>query len=112
MAVFDWAETNATSLSAEARVRTMVLGDGYEQRAPDGLNPVRQTWQLSFEGSDNAAADAMVAFWHTHAGAAAFDWTPLWAATPIRVVCAAWSRAPATADTSDLSATFRQVFEP
>lgn len=112
MAVFDWAETNATSMSAAARVRALSLGDGYEQRSPDGLNPVRQVWSLSFEGCDNAVANDIDAFLRTHAGATAFDWTPPYATTALRFTCASWGRALATQSTCNMTAEFRQVFEP
>lgn len=116
MAVFDWTESASTALTEEPRISRTRYGDGYEERAPDGLNPIRQMWSLQFRAVDRQAADDIVAFFRARVGVQgleAFDWTPLWATVPIRVVCRSWSRTQAEVYTeSDINATFEQVFEP
>lgn len=116
MAVFDWVESPGTSLTEQPRASRTSYGDGYEERAPDGLNPIRQTWSLQFRSTEKAVGDAIVAFFRarlTPAGYEAFDWTPLWSTTAIRVVCETWQRSQTDVHgETDISATFRQVFEP
>lgn len=113
MAVWVWVESPGTAVEDEPRVRSSRFGDGYEQRAPDGLNPLAQSWPLVFSGVDNAVADDMVAFLRAHGGAEAFDYTPLWETQPVRVICRKWRRThSATWGESDLSATFERVYEP
>lgn len=47
---FVWApEVDATGDVSFAELRAR-FGDGYEQRAPDGINTERQTWPLTFKG--------------------------------------------------------------
>jgi phage-related protein len=116
MAVFDWVESPGTQLSEEPVISSTRFGDGYEERAPAGLNPVRQEWNLQFRAIDSEVADAIVAFLRARVSATlgleAFDWTPLWATTAIRVTCKAWNRShDETPGESTVVATFRQVFE-
>lgn len=114
MPSFDWAETTA-ELTEEPRVASTQYGDGYRQTAPDGLNPVRQVWALTFKGMDsetgNAVRDFLRARVNATTGLEPFDWVPVWATTPLRVTCKTWRRSMADAyGFSDISATFEQEF--
>lgn len=117
MAVFDWVESGGTALTEEPRFAETSFGDGYKERAPDGLNPITQRWQVQFRGIDHQAADDIVAFFRARvspiSGFEAFDWTPLWHTEEIRVVCKSWNR---TSDndpnTCSVVAAFEQVHEP
>lgn len=115
MAVFDWAETTL-ALSEEPRVAATRFGDGYEERGPDGLNPVRQVWTLTFRQVEDKVATDIVAFLRarvTALGVDAFDWHPPWNnGNAIRVTCRGWNRSrQGDFFTSDIDATFRQEFE-
>lgn len=114
--VFDWVESAGTSLTMQPRFGATQFGDGYEERAPDGLNPLKQRWSLQFRAVENAVADAITAFFSARVGGLGlegFDWTPLWSTTPIRVVCREWTRSqPDQAGESDIAAVFEQVIEP
>lgn len=110
--VFDWAESDRTSLDEEPRVKKAKFGDGYEQRQADGINSTAQIWSLSFEEVDDSIADVIIAFWRTHGGVDSFDWTPKWATSPIRVVCPRWGRTIAGVGLSNMTARFEEVFEP
>jgi phage-related protein len=113
MATFTWAESTSTQLGEEPRVRRVVFGDGYEERAPDGLNPIAQEWDLSFNDVAVEGGNAIVAFFRDHRAVTAFDWWPKWASGPIKVVCTQWSRTlTGVWDESDIRAHFKQVFEP
>lgn len=110
---FDWVESASTALEEEPRVLETRFGDGYGQRAPDGLNPIAQSWDVRFSGVDNAIAGDIVAYFRAAKGVTAFEWTPLWHTTPIKVVCKQWTRTqPNEWGRSDISARFVQVFEP
>lgn len=116
MAVFDWVESPGTSLAEEPRISRTKFGDGYEERAPNGLNPIAQRWQLQFRDVDGTVADEIVAFFRARvtavSGIEAFDWTPLWAASAIRVICPSWQRTQGEVwGQADISCTFEQVFE-
>lgn len=113
MATFDWAESPGTSMEETPRVTETAFGDGYAQRVPDGLNTSPMTWAMRFSKCENSKADEIIAFFRTHKGATAFDWTPLWHTTPIKAICRTWTRSqPDEAQLCDITATFTQVFEP
>ena len=117
MAVYDWVESPSTQLDVEPRIGATRFGDGYEERAPDGLNPIKQKWNVVHRGIDSLVADDILAFFKARVSATlgleAFDWVPLWSTTSIRVVCRRWSASlPNEIGERDVSATFEQVFEP
>jgi phage-related protein len=113
MAVFDWVESAATALEEAPEVARSRFGDGYEQRAPAGLNPLAQRWRVRFTAVEDAVADQIVAFLRARGGVEAFDWTPPRGATALRFLCPRWSRSLTdTWGESDVDAEFEQVFEP
>lgn len=112
MAVFDWAESDGSDVGFKVRVLKTRFGDGYEQRAADGLNPITQSWHLKFDNVDNDIGTEIVNFLKARAGVEAFDWTPKWATSAIKVVCEDWSRSIAPGDLTNLSMTFEQRFVP
>jgi phage-related protein len=110
---FTWAESPSSSLSEQPRVRRVVFGDGYEERFPDGLNPIAQEWDLSFDGVDRPSGDAIVAFFRAHRSVDAFIWWPAHATASILVVCTQWSRSLSSVPgVTTIRAHFQQVFEP
>lgn len=75
MEVFSWVPR----INAQGNVRFRVLeaqfGDGYTQKAADGINNKVQSWPLQFVGKAALIAP-IVAFLDRHAGHRAFLWTP------------------------------------
>lgn len=112
MADWVWVESAGTALEEEPRIRSSRLGDGYEQRAFDGINADGQSWPLQFNGVDNAIAAEMIAFLRTY-GISGFDYVPLWETAAVRVVCRKWRRVHGPEfGQSGLSMTFERVYEP
>jgi phage-related protein len=112
MAIFDWAESDSSGVDYKPRIKSLQYGDGYEQRSADGMNPIAQRWQLKFDDVDNSIANDIIGFLVARGGWQAFDWTPKWATSAIRVVCKEWSRNIARGDLSNITCTFDQRFEP
>lgn len=112
MADWIWVESAGATQQREPRIRSAKFGDGYEQRAPDGINFMPQVWEVPFDGVDNAIADEMVAFLEAQKGYIAFNYVPLGQTAALRVVARRWSRTFARVGESDLRVTFEQVFEP
>jgi len=114
VAVFDWVESPGTGLEEEPRVARTSFGDGYEECAPAGLNPLRQRWTLNFRAVEKSVGDDIVAFLRARVGALGiepFDWAPLWATGTIRVRCARWGRTQTEVHgETDITAVFDQVF--
>ena len=113
MAVFDWAESPGSSLERSPRVVATSFGDGYEQRADDGLNPVVQVWDLVFTAIDVAIANDIDAFLAAGLGRVVFDWTPPAQTVALRFKCTSFKRTlTERLGEHNLSARFEQVFEP
>lgn len=94
----------------KARVRKVVMGDGYVQRFGDGLNIREQSWPVRFTGSASEA-QAIVDWLDDHLGHVEFLWTP-----PLgqqgKYVCEGYDVTATDIDTYTVSATFVQVFTP
>ena len=117
MPTFSWAESPGTALEETPRVASTRFGDGYEECAPDGLNPLAQAWTLQFRRVSRSGGDAIVAFLRARVSAVggleAFDWWPLWATAAIKVRCRGWTRTQLDeAEESDITARFERVHLP
>ena len=97
----------------EVKLLTAAFGDGYEQVAPDGLNPLRQVWRLTWQTLTKAEADAIVAFFDARHGSEVFDWTPPGYASALQFRCPQWSppRPDAGDDVFTVTAQLRQSFD-
>ena len=107
----------ALSRTTKPRVQTAKFGDGYEQRISTGINPLEETFDVSFVNRPRVEADDIIAFFESKKGATNFSFT-----IPdtnsggnertIKVVCDDWSLTYENAEASSISATFRRVYEP
>jgi phage-related protein len=85
------------------------FGDGYSQRAANGLNTALEIWNIQATPLKNASeADAFEAFLRTQSGVIAFQWTTPFTRTAL-FVCKDWQRTPLAAGTSSITATFEEV---
>lgn len=89
MSDFTWIPEFGSSADSEVAVESSQLGDGYVAEIPDGLNPMKQTFPLSFTRPTAEIAD-IEAFLRAKMGAI-FTWTPP-DGTEIMVVCKKWSK--------------------
>ena len=115
MAVFEWVESPGTQANVTFRVAATKFGDGYEERAPDGLNPINREWPLSFVDIDDAVADEIQAFLEARvtavSGLETFDWWPVWQPATVKVKCTAYTRSLGTRPgESTINATFVRVY--
>jgi len=80
----------SSTLDREYKVLTSGFGDGYEQRAADGINNQRDKWNLVFKLS---AADfaTVKAFLDARQGYEEFTWTPPVASNANKWVCKEYS---------------------
>jgi phage-related protein len=88
------------------RVIRTDFGDGYSQRAKDGLNTVAVEWALEWDNVTSAEVDTMVAFFDAKAGAESFFWTPPRATTQSKWLCTEHTRTIVQFDRDTLSAKF------
>lgn len=68
------------------------LGDGYSQRAVDGINAKRETWTVAFHETI-ANINSIVSLLDTAAGSEVISWTPPREASAKKWSCEQYSRA-------------------
>jgi phage-related protein len=95
-----------------ARVLKAQFGNGYAQRAADGLNSLNSEYGITFENLTREESAAIVAFLRAQAGYQGFYFTP-----PDETVARLWTcekwRITHTEQVHDtLTCTFTEVFAP
>jgi phage-related protein len=104
----DFAYVPAPDYTTRLEPRAIVarFGDGYEQRAGAGVNPLLRVWELTFSRL-TADVDAIDLFLRGKASVTSFTWA-LPAGGEARVVCRRWTRSDSQ-ETAILTATFEEV---
>lgn len=110
---FTYIPETGFTVTRAPNVSVVKLGDGYEQRQPKGINPLLDSYSLTFKGlnglcgRENKAVLAE-AFLKARGAVEAFYWTPPDTNTQALFVCRSWTL---TKNHSyyELSATFEQV---
>ena len=108
-----WTGPNADYTSEPTvKVLKTEFGDGYIQRAPDGINNVRYSHQLSWTGPKDKV-DLIERFLAARLGAETFAWqAPSLAGAVGYFVCEKWSRSRLSPQIHTLQVTFDEVFAP
>lgn len=75
MQKFIWSHQIGAQGDVQHRNLVAQFGDGYAQRAADGINTKQEKWPLSFVGT-LPKIEAIKAFLNEHAGYKTFLWTP------------------------------------
>lgn len=108
---FTWIPSNGIEVDTTPRVIKAQFGDGYAQRATDGINNQPETWEVRFEYIAQAEHDAIKAFLEEHGATTPFKWT-----TPDGVekqfVCESWRRTMVYYGVRGISANFVEDFTP
>jgi phage-related protein len=110
LSTFSYIPTYAVQLSVTPRILKTDFGDGYSQRAGDGLNSQPQIWSLEFRG-DTTAIDAIETFLTDTGGWESFDWTPPRQTSSKKFIYTSYSRSPLGALIDVLQTTFTQTFD-
>ena len=74
MSTFTWKPDRSPTADIDFKVRDTAFGDGYRQRAPDGINSIVDSWPLTFTG-ESSKINQITAFLDARLGVEAFDWT-------------------------------------
>ncbi|MCH9665874.1 MAG: phage tail protein [Gammaproteobacteria bacterium] len=98
--------------STEFSVLEASFGDGYVQAAADGINNIREEWQLSWSGITDVEGSQIVAFLNSHGGYKAFRWTPPRAAEFQLYRCTTFTDVPLGPEGYLISATFVRFYGP
>lgn len=98
---------------SQPAVRKVQFGDGYEARFTMGLNQDPKVWDLKWTAKDSTDADAIEAFFDARAADnASFDWSPIGDTNTYKWVVDQYSRNHRYAEVNEITASFREVFEP
>lgn len=107
---FIWTPAYNSPVNFKPRTKTIVFGDGYEQRIRDGINSNLLTFNLRFEGKTLQEATAICHFLYARDGVESFLWTP---PAPFNAVkrfkCEEWEPDPAFYDNWTITASFKEV---
>lgn len=102
------------SVDSEKSVKPKVIradfGDGYSQRAGDGLNAIRKNYKFMWDALTNAEATELEEFFEAKAGYIAFWYTPPLESTALPFICTEWNKTYGEA-TYKVSATFERVYD-
>lgn len=107
METFNWEVASNMSVKSEPRVKTIKLGDGYEQRIKDGINSDLRKYNVTL---NVARDDGLVidAFLTRQGGVHAFKWREPNTNHLITVKCSSWSTNVKHTAIS-ITATFEEV---
>lgn len=109
---FTYVPSRGFKRSSKPRVTSITFGDGYAQRTSRGINPLEETFNLTFVNSPNATATLITDFFALHAGYKPFKWTPTGYSSEILVVCTDWDATTDNHLTKTISANFSRVYDP
>lgn len=98
--------------TTDFRIREAPFGDGYSQRAADGLNSVRRIWTLTWENRPDADIATIYDFLIDKLGYEHFLWTAPDESSPRKWICKEnIAKTPIAAGYSTLRCEFEEVFD-
>jgi len=109
MSQFKWVPDFGMQFNEKVRMRAASFGDGYEQRATDGLNPITGTLSMTFTRRIDVIEEILV-FLKSKSNGASFTYTPP-KGTEMKMVCTDWSTTWKDHDVIQLSVNMRRVYE-
>lgn len=96
----------------QPRVLVAQFGDGYTQRAGDGLNTLRRRYDsLRWDNLTAAEADAITGFFAARGGVEAFFWTPPDSQVTAKYRAVSWQRLRRTARAFSVQAVLIEEFD-
>ena len=110
MAVFTITPDRPISESSAPRVRRTAY-PSYEQRTPLGINPMADTWDLTFSARSATERDELFDFFKAANGTEAFQWTTPFGETG-SFVCESWDTTLDSCNLNTVKATFELQYIP
>lgn len=110
MADFTWKADFGAQEKTTPRVLVLSFGDGYEQRAANGIHRVSRSWSLTFSNRTDVEAAEIIDFLSTAGGVTGFTWTPPFGAVGTWKV-SSWQHSITNYDVNNIVAEFIEVFD-
>lgn len=92
-----------TNMTQDPRRKRISFGDGYSQRAKDGLNNAPQVWNFTYDNIDDDKAEELRVFFEALGGVDVIEWKPLgqpdvlkWTATNFQSTPSTWQKRTCT----------------
>ena len=101
----------STSPSTNTRILQAQFGDGYTQRAGDGINTVIQKWDVQWVNLDSTDSDELIDFFEARGGYESFRWIPPGSSLYQKFICKQWSETHPGNSKKNLNASFDEVFD-
>jgi len=110
---FSPAEAPDVGLSGNNKFRTLKanFGDGYKQRAGDGINTKTKKYNLSWSNLDTDEINAIISFLDGQAGYIAFEYTLPGDSSAQKFICEDYSETWEQGNLKGVSAVFELVFD-
>ncbi len=108
MATFTWTPDIGSTEERSPRLRAVQFGEGYEQRAADGLNNDMRKRGLSFTGRSAAESAAIAAFLEARGGVSSFDYAHPGDSSR-KYVCKTWRISDSAYGVRTITCDFQQV---
>lgn len=110
---FTWQQSGSRTRQAKFSLVTASFGDGYEQVAASGLNPVQDTWTVSVSGPEEVINEVEAFLDRNGAAGKAFYWAaPRKGQVLVRVSDGGYSTADAGGGVSTVTVTFKKANLP
>lgn len=91
------------------RVLRANFGDGYSQRAGDGLNAQLRTFQVAWSDFSDVDIATLQDGFRALGGYQAFNWTPPKDSLPGKFIAPTWKKSASRPNASSLTASFQEV---
>ena len=88
------------------RILVSQFGDGYMQRARDGINTITESWSMSWKNRSITDGQKLISFFESTEGLHSFTWTPPYSTTPLKVIVDSWSVSYPQMDVLSIQAKF------
>jgi len=106
---FWWSPAYNVQTSHQPRIISIQLGDGYEQRMPDGLNHDRLEFQLNFDKRKGEEATSIIHFLAARQGYQSFYFrAPAPYGVTKKFICKTWNSTLIFDDNYTITATFTE----
>lgn len=109
MQTFTWCPAYGVTMTKTPRVKRAVFGDGYMQRATDGINAQPRSFSVTFNKKSGTVTD-IEAFLASMGAVEPFLWIPFDAKLGA-FICSSWNLSRTGPNAGTLTAQFDEVFE-
>lgn len=110
MSTFNYMPDYSAKVTYKPRIISAQFGDGYQQRAPDGLNHNLPTWSVTFTRAPSVI-QAIDTFLHERKGVEPFNWVSPAGVNGAYITSGEWAVSYDSPGWNSLTATFAQVPE-